>query len=212
MTAMTFAGLCAAFTAAFPSPLPPLGPAPLPLFSACSATDLHRWMKECGLKANKSHAHNAHKLALCFQALQAGGAGQRPATAAVSAAAVSAQAASVTSAAPSTTPPPSSAAALPPLPLSASSLVPASLSARLRAVLRSDSSLYLQLLLLQPLDLQSLLLSLQGMGMEVSREQLTAFLDVEGVSARSSTATASSHRGQRQRRRPAAPAIRAAAG
>ena len=204
MAAMTFAGLCAAFTAAFPSALPLLGPAPLPLFSACSATDLHRWMKECGLKANKSHAHNAHKLGLCFQALQRGSAGQRAATTAVSAASVSA--------ASSVAPPPSSCAALPSPPLSASVLVPASLSGRLRAALRSEASLYLQLLLLQPLDLQSLLLSLQGMGVEVSREQLTAFLDVEGVSARSSTAAASSHRAQRQRRRPAAPHVRASVG
>ena len=137
-------------------------------------------MKECGLKANKSHQHIAGKLSQCFTGLQQQQQQQQQDM-------------------PALLKQPSAVASLPSVRTSAASCEPLSvapavstamslsspswlsLCAQLRDFLRSDGSVYLQLLLLQPLDMHSLLLCVQGAGIDCNRDQLTAFLDVEGV-------------------------------
>ena len=188
MAALSFSALVTAFTEAFP---PPSSSAPtsLPLFSTCATVDLQRWMRECGLKSNKSHQHCAHKLSACFTGLQ-----QQQQKLHSMAAENSQQSraplprqegifkvGSVAVGASSV-----SSDALAPLfsstvPISPSSSSWPNLCGQLRDFLRSEASVYLQLLLLQPLDLNSLLLCVQGAGMECNRDQLTAFLDMEGV-------------------------------
>ena len=198
MTTLSFAALCTAFADSFPPPPNSGLPVPVPLFTGCAALDLQRWMKECGLKANKSHAFMADKLLACFTQMQrqqltqpptakkkeqqrpsqdSGSLSQPVAAASQSLSSSSAPMAS----APMASALPSSAAAAVPGSLGAVPL-PAELVRRLRAFLRSAPSVYLQLLLLQPLDLQSLFLCMQGAGMECSKDQLAQFLDAEGCS------------------------------
>ena len=210
MTAMSFAALCAAFSAAFPCAPLSSSPPSLPLFSACSSTDLHRWMAECGLKANRSHAHNSSKLTQCYAALQSAsqqGNGAAPPTAPAAAAprvpVPSAHSASSSALPPSSPAPPSSSASLNAAVSSSSSPLSPLLCGRLRCVLRSEAGLYLQLLLGQAVDGQSLWVAVQGMGLGVDREQLTAFLDSEGVSVRSSVPSSHSRQRTKNRRPPA---------
>ena len=160
----------------------------VPLFAGCAVGDLQRWMGELGLK-QRSKAQMADKLTHIFQHYAAEAAAtttsQRPQSEAQQRSTWSAE----------STEPALHEASQPrrakrtrdtaDAELEDGSSLPAPLGAamacRLRAFIRHHSALYLRMLLLQTVDLQSLLVSCNGAGIAVSREQLVHFLDEEGV-------------------------------
>ena len=135
-------------------------PAPaVPLFASCASSDLQRWMNECGLKSGQQQ-RMADTLTACFKHTLAASQSSSAVAASSSASAAAAS---------------SSSASL------------SALTARIRHFIRQSPALYLQCLLLQPLELSSLFLCCQGAGIDVSRDQLQLILDAEGCSAAQTT-------------------------
>lgn len=81
------------------------------------------------------------------------------------------------------------------------SLLTAALAGRLRAFIRHHSTLYLRVLLLQTVDLQSLHVCCCGAGIAVSREQLVQFLDEEGVAFAQTPNARNGNRSRQKRHR-----------
>ena len=193
---LSFSALHAAFTLLF-------GSGSLPLFVGCGLGELQRWMAELGLKT-KSKTQMADKLTRIFQHYQLAavqpvsasrqqqrrdGSGRLSASQplrsdADSSAAPTHSASDVQCG--NTSPPP---------------LLSASVAGRLRAFIRHHSTLYLRVLLLQPVDLQSLLVCCNGAGLTVSREQLVHFLDEEGVAFAQTPNVRHGNRGRQKRQR-----------
>ena len=188
---LSSAQCCLPFSSLHSSVSATFGRESVPLFAGCSVHDLQRWMGELGMK-HKSKAQMAAKLTHIYHNYQPAAAQsaqqqrsrqqkhdtprtqqqqheQLPIGSAGTAAPSSGSRSYSTTAAPRDD---SS---------SSPSLLSAAMAGRLRSFIRHHSTLYLRVLLLQTIDLQSLHVCCTGAGIAVSREQLVQFLDEEGV-------------------------------